>query len=364
MASSRVGTSTSAARRRRRAAGGQPLQQGQRERRGLAGAGGGLAEQVAALEQRRDGLALDRGGLLVAEPRLAVAGQRRVRLAAHPVDVPLPGEARSIDGHLADDHDRPAWALLREVADGVEIDPVLHQPEEAHDGAREGSHLGRDVHRVGERGGEVGVIDAVRGEVGLGVPGPLPLDQRARGREDHVGAPAELLLHAGDAAAVDVGELRPLVGDVVDDQRLAQGADIAHRGGQEGPELEVAHAEATAQAPHRRLEDAPVERRRRARVGQGKDDGREHREARLDALGAGEKGAQLADDLPAVAAARQARRAGRDRVQPQDLVVPGQPAHDVVVARRVLGPVLGEADDAGAGEAGHAHAPPSNAAAM
>ena len=39
---------------------GQPLQQRQREGGGLAGAGGGLPEQVAALEQRRDRLPLDR----------------------------------------------------------------------------------------------------------------------------------------------------------------------------------------------------------------------------------------------------------------------------------------------------------------
>ena len=43
------------------------LQQRQCERPGLAGAGGGLAEQIAPLEQRRDGLALDRSRLLVTE---------------------------------------------------------------------------------------------------------------------------------------------------------------------------------------------------------------------------------------------------------------------------------------------------------
>ena len=56
--------------RARRAAVGaaaEALQQRQRERRGLAGAGGRLAEQVAPFQQRRDGLALDRRGLLVAE---------------------------------------------------------------------------------------------------------------------------------------------------------------------------------------------------------------------------------------------------------------------------------------------------------
>ena len=44
-----------------------PLQQRQGERGGLAGAGRRLAEQVPALEERRDGLRLDRRRLLVAE---------------------------------------------------------------------------------------------------------------------------------------------------------------------------------------------------------------------------------------------------------------------------------------------------------
>ena len=63
-ASSRVGTSTSA-----RSARGPVEQAGedrQQERGGLAGAGLGGGDQVAAREDHRDGLALDRGGLGVA----------------------------------------------------------------------------------------------------------------------------------------------------------------------------------------------------------------------------------------------------------------------------------------------------------
>ena len=45
------------------------VQQRQRERGGLAGAGRGLAEHVAAGEQRRDRLALHRRRLFVAERR-------------------------------------------------------------------------------------------------------------------------------------------------------------------------------------------------------------------------------------------------------------------------------------------------------
>ena len=46
---------------------GQAIEQRQREGGGLARAGAGLAEHVAAREQHRDGLALNRGGFLVAE---------------------------------------------------------------------------------------------------------------------------------------------------------------------------------------------------------------------------------------------------------------------------------------------------------
>jgi hypothetical protein len=55
------------------------LQQRQRERRSLAGAGGGLPEQVSPEEQRRDRLGLDRRGLFVAELR-----QRLQQLIAEP----------------------------------------------------------------------------------------------------------------------------------------------------------------------------------------------------------------------------------------------------------------------------------------
>ena len=86
MASSRVGASTSDVGRLPRPSRGTPrpsagraglagrveaareaLEHRQRERRGLAGAGGRLGEQVAAREQGRDRRVLDGRGLLVAE---------------------------------------------------------------------------------------------------------------------------------------------------------------------------------------------------------------------------------------------------------------------------------------------------------
>ena len=78
-------------------AGGEPLQERQREGRGLAGAGRGLAEQVAAREQRRDRLALDRGRLLVAE-----VGERGEQLGA---EAEL-GEAGAFCGRVRGRHPR------------------------------------------------------------------------------------------------------------------------------------------------------------------------------------------------------------------------------------------------------------------
>ena len=52
---------------RGRLAGGDPLEDREREGRCLAGAGGGLCEQVAAGAHHRDRLGLDGGGLLVAQ---------------------------------------------------------------------------------------------------------------------------------------------------------------------------------------------------------------------------------------------------------------------------------------------------------
>ena len=71
----RISPRTTATVVRRRA---DALQHRQRERRGLAGAGRGLAEHVAAGEERRNRLALDVGRLFVAE-RGDRRHQRRVQ---------------------------------------------------------------------------------------------------------------------------------------------------------------------------------------------------------------------------------------------------------------------------------------------
>ena len=79
IASSRVGTSTSAEAVGRPRPIVQRVEQRQGERRRLAGAGRRLADEVAALDQVGDRLALHRRRLLVAE-----LGQRVEQLAAQP----------------------------------------------------------------------------------------------------------------------------------------------------------------------------------------------------------------------------------------------------------------------------------------
>ena len=66
MANSLVGTRISAE-GQRRARMGNALEQRQRERRRLAGSGCRLAQEIAACQQRRDRLPLDRRGLFIAQ---------------------------------------------------------------------------------------------------------------------------------------------------------------------------------------------------------------------------------------------------------------------------------------------------------
>jgi hypothetical protein len=84
---------------RRPLLGGEPLQDRQREGGRLAGAGLGDAEQVAALQQRRDGLRLDRRRLgvalggerlqqLVVEPEVVESRGQRIVLSAASPDAP------------------------------------------------------------------------------------------------------------------------------------------------------------------------------------------------------------------------------------------------------------------------------------
>ena len=112
-ASSRVGTRTSADGRHDLGGRVDPLQHRQRERRGLAGAGGRLAEQVAAGEQERDRLALDRRRLLVAE-----VGERLQQLGPK-AEVGEPVATFTIDftiaihRHIIVGHHEPALPLPR-----------------------------------------------------------------------------------------------------------------------------------------------------------------------------------------------------------------------------------------------------------
>ena len=100
MASSRVGTSTRADglslagpvdQRQRR----------QRERGGLAGAGGRLADEVVAGDEVRDGLALDGGGLLVAE---VLERLEQFRAQAE-CGEPVLGGSGHLDGDVGNDID-------------------------------------------------------------------------------------------------------------------------------------------------------------------------------------------------------------------------------------------------------------------
>ena len=127
----------------------------------------------------------------------------------------------------------------------------------------------RDPGRVVEGAREQGVVDPVRRDVGGRVGRPLGLGQGAVDREDDVDLGQERALGGDGLVAIEVREHRPLVDAVVDRQRLAQGPDVVGDVGQEGPQVEVAEAEAPAQAADRRAEGRAVDAGGRSRCGAG-----------------------------------------------------------------------------------------------
>jgi hypothetical protein len=69
-----------------------------------------------------------------------------------------------------------------------------------------------------ERTREGRVIDAVRSEMGVRVQELLPIHERLRRCEDHVGALANTALELGDLLSAHRAELRELVCAVVDEE--------------------------------------------------------------------------------------------------------------------------------------------------
>jgi hypothetical protein len=91
-----------------------------------------------------------------------------------------------------------------QVGQQAQVDPVVDQAEEPdHRPLAVAQVVGqRRLPRPGP--GEVLVVDPVERQVSLGVVVALVVPQGARRGEDHVGLPAQVALHAGDALAVDV----------------------------------------------------------------------------------------------------------------------------------------------------------------
>jgi hypothetical protein len=87
---------------------GQPLEERQGERGRLPGAGGGLAEEVPALEQWGDRLALDRRGLLVTE-RAQRGQQLRAEAQVGKSDVVVGRDVGPLPRWLPRVHARRVW---------------------------------------------------------------------------------------------------------------------------------------------------------------------------------------------------------------------------------------------------------------
>src|SRR5439155_11965399 len=142
-----------------------------------------------------------------------------------------------------------------------------------------------------------------------------------------------------------VSELRPLVGAVINRQAFAYRSDVWPDVGQKRPELKLLHPELAARHSKRQPKDPAVQHGRDPAVRQRDHQRRVHPQIRLDLFGPTHEVRHLRENLLDVALAAQLGRARRDRIQPQHAIVPGQFTHHVIVAGRLLVPVLGEADD-------------------
>ena len=139
-------------------------------------------------------------------------------------------------------------------------------------------------------------------------------------------------------------EGRPLIGTVIDGQRLTE-AHVLGGGREEAPELEILHPQTPPEGREGEGEEPPVQRGGYGVVRERKDERGVDPEIVGHLLRALQEARELAADLAEIPAAGEVRPPGADGVQPQHAVVPGERPHDVVAARRVLGPVLREAND-------------------
>jgi len=276
---------------------------------------------------------------------LAISGQLVVALLTQQVHVRDPVQRRQIPEGLADQRDRPGGPRARDVRDQREVDPVAQRAVEPD--PRVGQRLEVGGHGEGriERAGEHRVIDPVRRDEGLAVDLALGVGQRVIDREHGVDPLEHTALGGDGLGPVEVREHRPLIDAVVHGELLAERADVVRRVGQERPELEQPDAQPQAQRADRGAQDLAVDRARDRAARERQDQRRGDPQVVLDVDRTARELGELALDLAEVTARPQARRAGRERVEPQHAAGARELAQHVVVRGGILVPVLGKGDD-------------------
>ncbi len=85
-------------------------------------------------------------------------------------------------------------ALLGDISEEIEIDPVVDQTEEAKNRSRSVREIGGYRCLIRESSCEVLMIDAVQGEMGFSVEPSPPFPKAVCGGEYHIRPAAKLLL--------------------------------------------------------------------------------------------------------------------------------------------------------------------------
>ena len=144
-----------------------------------------------------------------------------MRPPAQEMDIAQAFEPRNVDQHLADQDQRPLGVPRRQVFDQVEIDPVLNGSIEADDRLGDRPQVLRHRRFIRKRRTEQVVVHAMTGQIRPRVQLLARIDQRLRRSEDDAGPADQLPLRRRRFLPVNVSELRPLVGAVINRQAFA-----------------------------------------------------------------------------------------------------------------------------------------------
>ena len=272
--------------------------------------------------------------------------QPRIRLPPQQVHVRQTGQGGQVGPRFAD-QDVVERRAPRQRRDQLDVDPLVQHAEEPHPRLRNRRELRR--HRASvrdERQPEMLRIDSMRHVVHGAVVLAAMLGQILGRREHHVGGAAQLRLEPVHQARVVIGERGPLVHAAVHEQAAREpgnrGRHVRHERPHDRPLVERQPFELAAD---RVAIEPAVDLPRHGTLGKRQGRGRAHMQIGEPLLRGPVQGAELGADAPQVLALRQAGRAHPRRLDPEHAVGRCEPAHQLMLARGVRVPVVGETHD-------------------